>query len=281
MRLVLVLLSVLAVAGCSGGGDDDDDAVGDDDDDDGASPTPPPEMPAILSVAATDAVVSLPFGLNVNGNAGGFVGALSVTGNVGTIAVGGSSLAIAFYEKQPWPEFGYTLYQGLAVGASRWDVVWAYCDAGGLAYVWHEGMTGPALDYLAASGTCTDTDVATSTTVALPALSLETPTPIPGFTIDGDDLVLADDGGSGLVTLDGDAFPFVVFGEVDCTACGGDGWWELHSVAWDEAAARATFVILYLDFAYPDSVLAAYARSLPDFGDPFGVVEFDATWTSP
>lgn len=235
-------------------------------------------MPDTIAVDPTSVTVSLPFGLSLNGNGTGFIGAVSVTDNAGTIAVDGSSLAIAFYEKQPWPEFGYTLYQGIAIGPTRWDVVWAYCNTGGsLAYIWHEGMTGAPLDYLNATGTCADTAVTTSTTVAFPAVSFDTPVPVAGYTIDGADISLAN-GESGLLRFDGAWRAFVVFERVDCTACGGAGWHELHSVVWDESVGAAVFVILYLDFAYPESVLTAYARSLPDFTDPIGVLELDATW---
>ena len=260
------------MAGCSGSG-----AEGDPDGEETPTPTPP-EMPPAIAVDATNVTTSLPFGLTLDGSGAGIVGAVSVTDNVGVIAVEGTSLAVAFYEQQPWPEFGYTLYQGIAVGATRWDVVWAYCDDGGLAYVWHEGVNGPPLDYLAASGTCVDSGVQTSTSVAFPALLIATPPPVSGFTIDGADVVLGN-GATGALRADGSWRAFVAFGSVDCTACGGDGWHELHSVAWDEDTGSATFVILYLDFAYPGSVLTAYARSIPDFTDPIGVLDLDASWT--
>lgn len=283
-KLALPLLAAVAAA-CAGAEDDPGDS-------ESPTPTPnpsafptatatPPEMPATIDVGATNVTVSLPFGLSIDGTGTGIAGAVDVAASVGTIAIQGTSFAVAFYEKQPWPEFGYTLYQGLVIGSSRWDVVWAYCNAGaGLAYIWHEGMTGAPLDYYNASGTCTDTGVATSTTVAFPAVSFATPAPVTGFTIDGAEVTLAD-GEPGLLHVDGAWRRFVVFGTVDCTACGGAGWYELHSVVWDHETDSAAFAIVYLDFATPASVLTAYARSIPDFTDTVGVRELDATWMSP
>lgn len=279
----ILLCALLGGCAANGGGpgsgddDDDDDVVSDDDDDDDGATTP--VMPATIEVDATDVMVTLPFGVTADGAGTGLIGAVDVAANTGTVAIQGTSLAVAFYEKQPWPEYGYTLYQGIAVGTSRWDVLWLYCTTSGLAYVWHEGMGGLAIDYVNASGTCSDTGASTSTTVALPALDLDTPAPVAGYSIDGAGISLTD-GDSGLVYVGSTLLPFVPFSVVDCTACGGDGWYELHSVAWDELEARAIFVIFYLDFAYPDRVLAAYARSIPDFDDPVGVLDLDATWTA-
>ena len=280
--LLCALLGGCAANGGYGNGDDDDDddVVSDDDDDDDDDGVTTPVMPDAISVGETDAMVTLPFGMSATGSGTGLIGAVDVAANAGTIAIQGTSLAIAFYEKQPWPEFGYTLYQGIAVGASRWDVVWLYCSGSTLSYVWHEGMTGIAIDYVNASGTCADSGASTATTVELPAMELATPPAVPGYSIDGVEIALPD-GESGLVRIEGVLLPFVPFSVIDCTACGGDGWYELHSVAWDEDLLRAVFVIFYLDFAYPDRVLAAYARSIPDFADPVGVLDLDATWTAP
>lgn len=288
MRKLPTLLVLLLVAGCAaqggagygGGGDDDDDdgVVGDDDDDDGAQPTP--TMPAIIDIAATDEMLALPFEVDVAGSATGTTGDVSVADNAGTIELDGGATAAAFYEKQPWTDFGYTLYQGVAVGSTSLDVVWLYCEDGtDLSYVWREGVNGPALAYLDATGTCGGSDALTSTSVTFPALSIDVPATVPGYTIDGAEITLAD-GETGYLTIGGAPFPFVVFEDVDCTACGGDGWYELHSLLWDHAAQRTIFVIFYLDFAYPDRVLAAYARSLPDFDDPIGTLELDAAWTA-
>lgn len=271
MRKLWLICALLVVAGCGAGNG------GDDDDDDGASPTP--TMPATLDIAATEVELALAFEVDVDGSAMGAVGDVTVTNNSGTIELDGDALPITFYEKQLWTDFGYTLYQGLAVGSSSLDVIWLYCEGSSLSYVWREGVNGPALDHHDASGTCAGTDTPAATTVAYPAFTLETPATGPGYTIDGDDISLPD-GETGLVTIDGITYPFVAFEDVDCTECGGDGWHELHSLLWDGAADRLIFVIFYLDFGYPDRVLAAYARSLPDFEDPVGILELDATWTA-
>ena len=296
MRRLVSIALLLFAAGCAagdsgprgGGSDDDDDddgVIGDDDDDDDGStlptPTPVPTMPVVVEIGATSETVTLPFEIDVTGNASGGagIGAVSAANNSGTIALDGVSTAIAFYQKQVWSDFNYTLYQGLAIGPSSLDVVWLYCQGSSLPYIWREGVNGPALDDTAASGTCAGADAMTATSVAFPALTLDVPSTVPGYTIDGDGISLAD-GETGLVTLGGTTYPFVVFEDVDCTDCGGDGWYELHSLVWDGALERVIFVIFYLDFGYPERVLAAYARSLPDFEDPVGTLELDATWTA-
>lgn len=286
-----MLVATAVLAGCAGPGGM---GVGGDDDDDGSSPTPtatasptasptgtPPEMPATITVGATDATVALPFQVGVSGaGAAAPIGTVSFTNDVGTMQLDGAGVAAALYEKQVWTDYGLTLYQGFAVGAARWDVFWLYCnDQDGLAYVWAEGVTGPAMHYVDASGTCSDAGASTITTVQLPALSIDVPAPVAGYAIDGADISLAD-GQTGRVTIDGVTLPFVVFEDVDCTGCAVPGWYELHSIAWDEANDRATFVILYLDLGYPERVFAAYARSLPDFGDPIGARVIPATWTA-
>jgi len=239
-----------------------------------------PSMPATISIGATSATVSFPFAVGASASSSAPHGAVSFSGNTGSLYLEGATLAAAVYERQIWDDFGYTLYQGLAIGASRWDVFWLYCQGSTLRYVWHEGAGGPAMHYVNANGTCSGTSAATSAAVSLPAMTLAVPPPVAGYTISGTGIGLAD-GATGFLRVGSKTLPFVPFEDVDCTACGTPGWYELHSLAWDEEEQRAIFVILYLDLAYPGRVFAAYARSLPDFGDPIGAVELAATWSAP
>ena len=86
--------------------------------------------------------------------------------------------------------------------------------------------------------------------------------------------------GTGALTFGGRTLPLIVFGDVDCsTNCGSPGWYELHSVVWDDAQQRAIFVIVYLILGSMNDVELAYARSLPDLGDPIGAITMPATWS--
>lgn len=281
--LLALLLLALAAGACAPlNGDDDDDGASGDDDDDGATtstPAPTPTMPSMIDLPATDATVTLPFRIGVAGTAQQPGGWITLTDGVGTVTLDASALAAAAYMTTTFDGFGYTLYQGFAVGASRWDVFWIYCDTGGnLDYLWDEGVTGPELFYVSATGTCDGDATPTSATVSFPAVTLTAPSPIDGFTITGPDVVL-ENGAAGILWHAGTMFPFVPFQVVDCSACGTPGWQELHSIAWDAANTRAVFAILYLIDGSPDTVTLAYARSLPDFADPFGTLVLDASWT--
>ena len=76
-------------------------------------------------------------------------------------------------------------------------------------------------------------------------------------------------------------YPLIVFQDVDCTTtCGTPGWYELHSVIWDDAAQKALFTIIYLSTDQHAEVELSYSRSLPDLGDPIGDLRLPATWTA-
>jgi hypothetical protein len=274
--------TALALAACGGGGgtppDGPIDAI--------AGPLPDAAMcptstgfPAQLVLGPMQGSVANPFTVQITGSGSSQIGAVSLAADVGTVAIGGAAQTSFVYMTVPFG--GYQLYQGFAVGASRWDVFWMYCNSNGtnLSNIYDEGVDGPLLFVEGASGSCNGAMTATTTQVTLPASMIASPTSVyTGYVVDGTKIHIASNG-IGSVTLGGATMPLVVFGTVDCrTACGSPGWFELHSVVWDAAHQRTIFVIVYLESGAPGSVLLTYARALPDLSDPIGSQGLSATW---
>jgi hypothetical protein len=266
MRLVL---AVLVMVGC---GDPPDPEPVDTID---AGDSPVPAFPSMITVGAADGTIAAGFSATVAGTAQAPLGQISILGGAGTFEHVDSTSAFLYMTV---PFAGYTLYQGFGISPKRWDVFWLYCKPAGLDNVYAEGVSGPALFDVAATGMCSGMDTPTSAHVTLPGFELPTPKPLGGYTVRGPDIFVRGDG-AGSITLGGKVIPLLVFGDVDCSACGSPGWYELHSIIWDEATHHVVFAIVYLMSS--SSVEITYARSLPDLGDPIGVLTLPATWTSP
>jgi hypothetical protein len=73
----------------------------------------------------------------------------------------------------------------------------------------------------------------------------------------------------------------IPFESVDCSACGGAGWWELHSLLYDPDRQRACFGIFYMAPGATDRVDLTYSITLPDLSDPARFTPFDAEWSTP
>lgn len=230
---------------------------------------------ARIVIEATEGELALDFDVTITGEGSAFIGAIDVSLASGTAAIGGETLPVVAYERQPFGE--YLLFQLLAVATDRWYLLWAYCQGEELAWVYFEGTDGTALDLEPASGSCLDGSGPTLAAVSFPAIDMAIPPLIDGFTIDGPDVEL--DGASpGLVQL-GSPHTVLAFEDVDCTTeCGQPGWRELHSILWDPAGERACFGIFYL-FADEPDVLLTYALTLPDLSDPAGALALPASWT--
>jgi hypothetical protein len=243
-----------------------------------ADGTTPAGFPAKLAVSATNQTIALPFDLMSTGTANAPLGSVAMTHDVGTVTeLAGAAPAFVYMTQQ----FGmYTLYQGLGVTASSWDVFWLYCIPTNLTFVYDEGVGGAPLFGVPATGSCQSQAAPHDAMVSLPAFSITTPTPIAGYTVDGPDISIATTG-VGTLTLAGRTLPLLVFQDVDCTTtCGSPGWYELHSIIWDEAAQTLLFTIIYLSTDQHAQVELTYARSLPDLGDPIGDLRVPATWTA-
>ncbi|MBV8762479.1 MAG: hypothetical protein JO257_34665 [Deltaproteobacteria bacterium] len=236
-------------------------------------------FPAMLAVGASNGNVTVPFGLAAHGMAGTPYGAVAFSGDVGTIDLGGGAAGAFVYATVP--EAGYTLYDGFAVSATSWDAFYLYCHGSALADVYDERVSGHAMVYAPVSGgACSDTGAQTVAHVALPAFSIPRPAPVGGYAVSGSAIHVAQDG-TGTLDIAGTTMPLIVFDDVDCRACGGAGWYELHTVVWDATHERTVFVIVYLINGSASSVELAYARSLPDLGDPIGTRTLAATWMTP
>ena len=262
-------LVLLAIIGC---GDNNSDA-------DAMVQIDAPSLggfPAVISIGSSEGTIADAFELDANGSASAPLGTVAFASDVGTIAIDDASIAAFVYATTSFSS--YALYDGFAISPSSWDAFYLYCETG-LVDVYDEGVGGRPLFYRAATGTCVGTPTPTTAQVSLPALSIPTPVPETGYTVTGDDVVVRADG-TGEITLGTAVLPLIVFDDIDCSTCATSGWYELHSIAWDDAQQHAIFFIMYLINGSTTSVELAYARSLPDLGDPIGTVTLPATWSA-
>ena len=228
-----------------------------------------------IVLPATEGELALDFDVAIAGDGSSFIGALDLQNGSGTVEVGGQLLPVVAYERQPFGD--WLLFQLLAVQSDRWYVLWAYCQGSDLTWIYFEGTDGTRLDAEPASGSCLDGPGPTAAAVGFPAVDMPLPPLIDGFAIEGPSVSLLG-AAPGWVDL-GTRHTVLAFDEVDCTAdCGSPGWREVHSILWDEVAARACFAIFYLFDGAPE-VLLAYALTLPDLSDPAGDVGLAARWS--
>jgi hypothetical protein len=268
---ILLLSFLLALTGCASAEPDGD----------GESESNPTTTGDRISVAPTDGLLSLAFGLDSSAAGTDRVGAVDIAANSGTLELQGVVLDAVVYEEIPWPDLGYALYQGLAVAPDQLAVFWLYCQDGDLNWIYAETTAGQPLFVEEASGTCDVSAEPTATPIVLPALDMGIPNLVRGFTVDGDQ-VQVDGEGRGSLTVAGEPMELFVFGTVDCTEdCGDPGWWELHTLVYDRESLRMCFAILYLfiDPAAAGVIGVEYSLTLPDLADPIGSQQLAATWT--
>jgi hypothetical protein len=277
-RAITVAIAVTALSACSDDAQEEPDAMAGGPDaaagiDGGEAET--------ITLPPTSGTLDLPFTIALSGSGTGTVGQISIVDGAGVVSVHGRSIDAVVYERQPWPEFGYTLYQMLAVDDDAWYVLWAYCDGQTLEHFYYEGTDGTALDTEPATGTCAGTDQASTVSVNLPAVDMPTPETDLGFTFLGAELEL-DGVNAGRVHIAGRDMVLLPFESVDCTSvCGAGSWHELHALLWDREAGRACFGIFYMTVGMDDRVALTYSLTLPDLSDPAGYTVFDAMWDVP
>lgn len=236
--------------------------------------TPEPEVP---TVDPTDGTFTFDPRVGLSGMGSLHVGGIDVVDGFGTVVVDGESLPVLVHHEQPFGE--WTLYQALAVAPNGWTLLWFYCRDGALTDVYLESTAGLQLEYETARGVCAIEPGPVEVAVQFPATELAVVYNGDVFAIDGPELSVAD-GQLGTATIAGQDWVVAPFETVDCTSCGGDGWFEVHTVLWDPLGERACFSILYLrgPAATGDSVQITYAIALPDLDDPIGNVVLDAQW---
>lgn len=210
---------------------------------------------------------------------------ISIVDGAGTINIRGEPYGAVVYEMQPWPAFGYTLFQTLAVSRERWYVIWFYCEGNVLTDLYAEGTVGRDVELIheTSTGTCNFSETPSTAHVQMSEVHMLYPPPMPGFTFSGPELDL--DSGSflpGSVQLGGTQLDLLPVTYVDCTAdCGSTpGWWELHALLYDRAASRACFGIFYMFPDRPNEVDLTYSLTLPDLSDPAGYTTFNASWSA-
>ncbi len=239
--------------------------------------------PLTFSVAATNGSLSAAdVAAVITGTGTAGIGAVSITDGAGTVALdptGARPPTRAFVmAHQP---FGDDLFQTLAVDADRLTVLWFYCSAGDLAFVYWEDSRGGPMQHETASGTCTFTSGVASVEVAVPAFSFVAPPSPPGWTFAATDPTqLAFDGASpGHIVVAGSSLALYPFDTVDCSACGSGGWQEIHSFLWDETHSSLTFGIVYL---FPPTLAKpmqlSYSLTLPTLAQPADET-FQGTWS--
>ena len=219
--------------------------------------------------------IALPFWVDVTGSGSLSVGDIDLSGGWGTAVIEGEVLPLLAYERQPWPEQGYVLYQALAVASDRWYVVWLYCAGGQLTDLYIEGTAGPPLTPELASGVCEGGQGETVVDVDLPGTTFALLYQGEPFTVEGPDVSLSA-GTLGSLFHDGVDYVAAPFETIDCSDCGMGGWFELHMILWDAASSRACFSIAYLQ--EDEVVRFTYTVCLPDLSDPIGDVSVPATW---
>ena len=117
----------------------------------------------------------------------------------------------------------------------------------------------------------------TEVAVKLPAVDMAVPALLGGVTMDGPSIHY-DGMTPGTIDL-GTLLVLLPFDQVDCSDCGGAGWYEVHSLLWDPKG-RLCFAIVYL-FAPGDPMLVTYSLTLPDLSDPAGSTSLPGSWAKP
>jgi hypothetical protein len=244
-------------------------------------------VPSALQTALTNGNLSLPFSVAINGQnmVGGQFAAVSsvaISGNVGTLVESGVSYPAVVYQQVPFPAAGDTLYEMLAVAANRLIVAWAYCSGGMIQNLSYEATDQPTNVIEEMTGTCAAAMQGVTTAVELPALNLQLPPVVTGFSIQGSQL-LFDGQHAGLMQVEDATWGFSPFASVDCSSgCGTPGWYELHSLIYNPDGSEVCFGIYYLELADTSHVHLDYVLCLPNLATSIpstGV--FPATYTHP
>ena len=248
---------------------------------------PAPLCPDVYS----DVAVSVPAGtyapfvapfppINATTAAGATGTTVSISSNQGTVSFGGRGPFQAFlYSRTLFPAANSIVYTGLGVESGTWYPFFLYCSADGrLTRVFGEMTDRDVAVDDKVEGTCTDQGVAFMAPVSLAANTLSPVALTCGFSVHGPgssiDLQGSQNGSVTFLGSDSIALPFHT---VDCrTNCGTPGWYELHTIVWNQVRQEVGFEIIYLN---DKGVSTGDGIELPDgtmtaVGPPSG-----ATWS--
>jgi hypothetical protein len=250
-------------------------------------PQPPPLCPDVysnvaVSVPAATFAPQPPLFAPINAaTAAGATGTtVSIVSNQGTVSYGGRGPFQAFiFNRVPFPGANSITYAGLGVENGAWFPFFLYCSGDGrLTRVYGE-MTDRDVDVFDdVEGTCADQGVAPMVPVSLAANTLSPVALTCGFSVHGGapNSVNLEGSQNGTASFFGGDSVALPFHTVDCrTECGTPGWYELHTILWNQALQEVGFESVYLD---DQGVSWANGISLPE-GDTTTVTQFiGATW---
>jgi hypothetical protein len=273
------LLAAALAAGCS-----DDapaapavDARADD------APAVDAAIDAPADAPATEWTGEFPLGFRYSGLSepvGGYERA-EITGNVGTVTLGGDPRPALVAQTVDWSSAGYRLVHLYATDADDLRVAFIYCRNGQTAGVYVEGLAAP-IEYFedVEHHPCEVLAGAHAVTARLrPFARLpEGFEPVVRATIAGPGISL-DDHGAGRISLGGTDWDLTPYSWVDCDAarCGAPGWYEVHSLLRGPGGATGS-VILYLMRDNPAQVRTSYGLRF-DAPGPLPNTMFAASWT--
>jgi hypothetical protein len=286
-----LLVSCAVAAGCSSSNDNGSSAPSGSDagSNDGSTSSD-------ISIAATSAPFTVSEDTTFTGNGANDVGAIAITDGVGTIQFKNESANAFFFNATGVPtgtvdggdldggEFAADRdFEIIAAQESRLIVAFITCTGPKLTFIFYESTDGIASGKeLPATGSCAILEKSTTENVTFPALDFPPPSVVSGFSITGSQMAF-DGTHVGSTTISGTSYALYPFNVVDCTACASPGWYELHSLLWDEKNKNACLGILYLEQNTPSTVGLAYMMCLPAVTSSYTTAQlgFSADWTAP
>ena len=236
-------------------------------------------LPPRLSMASFDASLAVgELSLDATGSGSSRIGRISLHGSEGTVEIDGRSLSSIAYERQQFATHQTNLYQVISVAPDRFYLMWIYCRATSpdIYQLWIESTAGEGLAPESGSGSCNDTPGPSNPRLRAPAVSMEWPKPVRGFSASGTGLDLPN-GAPGTVLYESETQVAFSFTSVDCSFCGTPGWYELHSLLWNPSTHAVTLGIFYLMIG-GEFVLFEHSLSMPVLTRGFNV-GYKATWS--
>jgi len=228
-------------------------------------------------------LMTMNFNAEVTGTGTTRVDSLSFERNIGEINMT-SPVSALLYLEQEWAEINTTLYHVIAPTQDNLNIFYLYCgtDTGHLDFIWHESYT-ESMDYEMAAGQCNSIAEEIEVPVDLP-----TPTVMPlpeqlvsGFSVEGPGITVNETGGSiQFPELEMDLYAFEY---VDCTQCAATqdgGWWELHSIMYDEDTQSTCFGIIYMMLNDKENVLLGHGFCLDTLA-ALPPISMEADWNVP
>jgi len=231
-----------------------------------------------IKVPPTSGNLNVGFHLgSASGKGSSMVGQFELANGTGQLNFHGKQYSVVAYQYQDWVSAGYFLYDLVGVSTDTTDlaVFYIYCNLQGsiIDSIWYESYD-VRMNYESASGRVTDTVTPSSIHVTLPGLTLG-PTPVrTGINIRGNSINFALTTGWSIFL--GKRYNITVFNTVDCSSCGGDGWYELHSLLVPDES-DACFGIFYLMLGDHSSVVMDYGFCIPTLETPSP--SFTAQWS--